>query len=141
MRIYLACTVRGDRGAVTALRSLVASLEHAGHTILTKHLLEDDVESAEAALSEAEVYARDIGWLESCDALIADASGSSYGVGFEVGYVLGRSDRTSQRVLLLYRADRRAQISRLIAGNNHPRCTVLTYENPAELIDRVLSHL
>jgi len=35
MTIYLACTVRGDRGAVTALRALVASLEANGHQILT----------------------------------------------------------------------------------------------------------
>jgi hypothetical protein len=138
VHIYLACTVRGDRGAVAALRSLVAALEHGGHTILTKHLLDDDVDTAEAALSEAAVYARDIDWLESCDVLIADASGSSFGVGFEVGYVLGRSDRTDQRVLLLYHAERRDRISRLIAGNHHPRCTVLKYENPADLIDRVL---
>ena len=137
MRVYLACTVRGDRGAVAALRSLAEALERRGHTILTRHLLEDGVDAAEAALSERAVYARDIAWLESSDLLIADASGSSYGVGFEVGYVLGRADRTSQRVLLLYRGDRLNQISRLIPGNSHPRCTVLTYENPAELIDRV----
>ena len=138
MRIYLACTVRGDRGAVTALRSLVESLEGHGHTILTKHLLEDDVDTAEATLTEADVYARDVEWLEGCDLLIADASGSSYGVGFEVGYVLGRSDRSDQRVVLLYRADRVNRISRLIAGNTHPRCTVLKYEDPADLVDRVL---
>jgi len=137
MQIYLACTVRGDRGAVAALRSLVVALEARGHTILTKHLLDDGVEAAEAAITERDVYDRDIAWLESCDLLIADASGSSYGVGFEVGYVLARSDRTSQRVVLLYRADRRHQISRLIPGNSHPRCTVLTYDNPADLVDRV----
>ena len=113
MNIYLACTVRGDRGAVAGLRSLVASLEAAGHTILTKHLLDDNVEGAESALTERAVYERDIEWLEACDVLIADASGSSFGVGFEVGYVLGRSDRTDQRVVLLYRADRRDRISRL----------------------------
>jgi nucleoside 2-deoxyribosyltransferase len=141
MQIYLACTVRGDRGAVTALRSLVEALERGGHTILTKHLLDDGVDTAEAALSEADVYARDVEWLDSCDLLIADASGSSFGVGFEVGYVLGRSDRTHQRVMLLYRADRRDKISRLIAGNHHPRCTVLKYENPADLVDRVSKQL
>src|SRR5688572_30561276 len=128
MQIYLACTVRGDRGAVAGLRSLVAALEDAGHTVLTKHLLDDNVEGAESALTERAVYERDIAWLEASDLLIADASGSSFGVGFEVGYVLGRSDRTDQRVVLLYRADRRDQISRLIAGNGHARCEVLTYE-------------
>ena len=139
MTIYLACTVRGDRGAVAALRTLVACLEQDGHVILTKHLLDDDVDTAEASLSEAGVYARDVEWLDACDLLIADASGSSYGVGFEVGYVLGRSERTHQRVLLIYRADRRDRISRLISGNSHPRCTVLKYEDPADLVARVLS--
>ena len=138
MRIYLACTVRGDRGAVEGLRALAAAMESAGHTILTKHLLDEGVDGAEAALTERLVYERDIAWLESCDVLIAEASGSSFGVGFEVGYVLGRSDRTDQRVLLLYRADRRAAISRLIVGNAHPRCEVLKYENPEDLALRVL---
>jgi len=137
MNIYLACTVRGDRSTVAALRALVSALEEDGHTVLTKHLLEDGVDTAEAALSERQVYERDVAWLESCDMLIADASGSSFGVGFEVGYVLGRSDGTSQRVVLLYRADRVNQISRLISGNAHARCTVLPYEHPADLIGRV----
>ena len=141
MRVYLACTVRGDRSAVVALRALVGSLERDGHTVLTKHLLDDGVDTAEAALGERQVYERDIRWLESCELLIADASGSSFGVGFEVGYVLARSDRTSQRVLLLYRADRVNQISRLISGNAHPRCTVVKYEDPADLIDRVSNFL
>ena len=139
MTIYLACTVRGDRGAVAGLRALVAALESAGHTILTKHLLDDNVEGAESALSERAVYERDIKWIEACDILIADASGSSFGVGFEVGYVLGRSDRTDQRVVLLYCADRRDQISRLIVGNAHPRCVVVPYATAAELEAAVVS--
>jgi nucleoside 2-deoxyribosyltransferase len=139
MQIYLACTVRGDRGAVAALRMLVASLERAGHTVLTKHLLDDNVDGAESALTERAVYERDIEWLEACDLLIADGSGSSFGVGFEVGYVLGRSDRANQRVVLLYRADRRDQISRLIIGNSHPRCRVIPYTSGAELAAAVVS--
>lgn len=133
LQIYLACTVRGDRGAVAGLRSLVAALERSGHTVLTTHLLDDDVEGAESALTERAVYDRDIAWLDACDVLIADASGSSFGVGFEVGYVLGRSDHSGQRVILIYRADRRERISRLIVGNGHPRCKVLEYDNPDEL--------
>jgi nucleoside 2-deoxyribosyltransferase len=141
MQIYLACTVRGDRSAVAGLRTLVASLERSGHTVLTKHLLDDNVDGAESALTERAVYERDIAWLETCDVLIADGTGSSFGVGFEVGYVLGRSDRTGQRVVLLYRADRRDQISRLIVGNAHPRCDVVEYENPDDLAVRVSQNL
>jgi len=115
------------------LRSLVSALEADGHEILTKHLLEDGVDTAEGAFSERDVYERDVRWLDSCDVLIADASGSSYGVGFEVGYVLGRSDQTRQRVVLLYRRDRRDQVSRLIAGNSHPRCLTFAYDDPDDL--------
>lgn len=141
MTIYLACTVRGDRAAILALRALVADLEASGHTILTRHLLEDDVEGAEARLSERDVYERDIDWLNAADVLIADASGSSFGVGFEVGWVLARSDRTNQRVLLLYRADRKDRISRMIAGNAHPRCTLLPYADADHLVRQVKAHL
>jgi len=141
LRIYLACTVRGDRGAVVCLRVLAAALEAAGHELLTGHLLEDNVERAESRLTEREVYDRDIRWLEQCDVLIAEASGSSFGVGFEVGYVLGRSDRSNQHVLLLYPADRRPHISRLICGNSHPRCTTLPYSDASELPEIVSKYL
>jgi nucleoside 2-deoxyribosyltransferase len=139
--IYLACTVRGDRGAVAGLRAVADALETDGHTILTKHLLDDNVEGSEATLTERAVYERDLAWLESCDVLIADASGSSFGVGFEVGYVLGRSDRTDQRVVMTYRADRRDAISRLIVGNAHPRCRTVAYEDAADLVTRVRENL
>jgi nucleoside 2-deoxyribosyltransferase len=138
MIVYLACTVRGDRGAVEALRALCERLETHGHTVLTKHLLDDDVDEAESALMARGVYERDIGWLERCDLLVAEASGSSYGVGFEVGYVLGRAANTSQRVVLLYRADREDRISRLIAGTSHPRCTTIAWRDTDDLLNRCL---
>jgi nucleoside 2-deoxyribosyltransferase len=141
MNIYLACTVRGDRSAVEGLRTLVVALEADGHAVLTKHLLDDNVETAESSLTEREVYDRDIRWLEACDMLIADASGSSFGVGFEVGYVLARSDRTDQRVLLLYRADRRDKVSRLIVGNAHARCRVMAYANADDLVASISREL
>ena len=134
MNIYLACTVRGDRGAVAVARTLADTLACMGHTILTGHLLTDDVEAAEAALTERAVFERDLRWLDAADILIAEASGSSYGVGFEVGYVLGRSDVTGQRVLLLYDVARRPLVSRLIAGNVHPNCTTYPYRDADDLL-------
>ena len=134
MHIYLACTVRGDRGGVAAARTLADAIEAMGHTVLTRHLLADNPDADESRLTERAVYERDIRWLESSDVLIAEASGSSYGVGFEVGYVLGRSAQTHQRVLLLYDAARRDQVSRLIAGNTHPACTAYPYRNAEDLL-------
>jgi hypothetical protein len=141
MQVYLACTVRGHRGALPIARLIADRLHHYGHDVLTTHLLVDDVDRAESALAERDVYERDIAWLDASGLLVAEASGSSYGVGFEVGYVLGRSAATGQRVVLLFDESRRAEVSRLIAGNAHPHCTTYAYrsrEDLAQFIDRYL---
>lgn len=139
MKIYLACTVRGDRGGVLAGRAICDRLQRHGHEVLTTHLLRDDVESAESQITEREVFRRDLEWLTACDVLVAEASGSSYGVGFEVGYVLGRAGVSGQRVVLLYDTARRDKVSRLITGTDDPACTTFGYGSIDELtafIDR-----
>jgi hypothetical protein len=133
MRIYLACTVRGDRGTISTARHIHDCLVGLGHEVLTSHLLADDVDTAEDRLGDRDVFRRDLGWVEAADAVVAEASGSSYGVGFEVGYTLGRAPQTGQRVLVLYDASRRGKISRLISGLSDPRAQVLAYESPAEI--------
>jgi nucleoside 2-deoxyribosyltransferase len=140
VKIYLACTVRGDRAAVAALREACARLQQHGHQVLTAHLLGDDVEAVESTLTNRQVYERDIEWLDACDAVVADASGSSFGVGFEVGYVLARAPRTRQHVYLLYDANRTNRISRLITGNSHLHCTPYGYSSPRELLDFIDRH-
>jgi len=133
MKIYLACTVRGDRGGVIAGRAICERLLHHGHEVLTTHLLADNVETAESLITEGEVFRRDLEWLTACDVLVAEASGSSYGVGFEVGFVLGRAATTGQRVVLLYDTARRNKVSRLITGNDDRACTTFGYASVEEL--------
>jgi nucleoside 2-deoxyribosyltransferase len=133
MTIYLACTVRGDRGGVLAGRAICERLQRHGHRVLTTHLLADSVETAESQITETEVFRRDLEWLAACDLLVAEASGSSYGVGFEVGYVLGRAAASGQRVILLYDTARRNQVSRLITGNDAAACTTFGYGSIEEL--------
>jgi nucleoside 2-deoxyribosyltransferase len=135
LRIYLACTVRGDRGGVAAGRAICERLQRHGHEVLTPHLLADDVETAESRLTEEDVFRRDLDWLSGCGVLVAETSGSSYGVGFEVGYVLARAHQTGQQVVLLYDRSRRGAISRLITGNCHSACTTFAYGSIEELIE------
>jgi nucleoside 2-deoxyribosyltransferase len=134
MKIYLACTVRGDRGGLAAGRAICDRLQRLGHDVLTTHLLADNVDAAESRLTEADVYRRDLGWLTSCDVLVAEASGSSYGVGFEVGYVLGRAGTTGQKAVLLYDVARRGAVSRLLTGNCDANCTTFGYASIEELV-------
>ena len=143
MRIYLACTVRGDRGGVAAGRAICERLTGHGHEVLTSHLLADDVETAEARLTPDAVFRRDLDWLGRCDVLLAEAAGSTFGVGFEVGYVLARAPQTGQQVVQFYDRRRTGAISRLITGNCHPACTTFGYGSIDELlafIDQRFAH-
>ncbi len=133
MRIYLACTVRGSRAGVEAARRIATRLQALGHDVLTSHLLRDDVEQVEASATDRDVYARDLRWLESCDALVAEASGSTYGVGFEVGYLTGRAPLTGQRVCVFYEAAARDRVSRLVTGYHSPHGDAVAYGSLDEL--------
>ena len=130
MRIYFGFTVVGDRSTVDAAREIVGLLEDLGHDVLTKHLVEADARQADRAIGPQEVFRRDMAWLDQCDLFIAEVSGSSFGLGFETGYLLGA---TAKKVILLYRRENQENVSLLITGNTHPNCTLAPYTNHAEV--------
>lgn len=132
MRIYLACTIRGDRSRLEVARALATVMRQGGHELLTERFLDDRAEDEDGRLSEAEVFQRDLAWLDECDVLVAEASGSSYGVGFEVGYVLARAGETGKAVVVLYDRRARDRVSRLISGNTHPHCVTVEYASADE---------
>jgi len=130
MKIYFGFTVAGDRSSVDAARKVVYWLEEMGHEVLTRHLVSDNAWEADRSISPQDVYRRDMAWLEQCDLFIAEVSGSSFGLGFETGYLLGA---TSKKVVLLYRRDLQRNVSLLITGNVHANCTLVPYDTVEEL--------
>src|SRR6266850_1725767 len=130
MQIYFGFTVAGNRSSVEAARRMVNILEAMGHRVLTRHLVQDDAWESDRLISPQDVYTRDMKWLQECDCFIAEVSGSSFGLGFETGYVLGA---TRKKVVLFYRRDLEKKISLLITGNAHPACTLVPYADFGEL--------
>ena len=124
MKIYFGFTVAGDRSTVDTARRIVAQLESSGHQVLTSHLVRDDARILDRAVSPKHVYERDMRWLAECDVFIAEVSGSSFGLGYEAGFVLAGSGK---RAILFHHADAADRISLLITGNTHPRCAVVAY--------------
>jgi nucleoside 2-deoxyribosyltransferase len=126
MKIYFGFTVAGDRSAVDAAKKIVGILDEMGHEVLTRHLVEENAWEADRSISPREVYLRDMKWLEKCDMFIAEVSGSSFGLGFETGYLLGA---TTKKVVLFYRREVESKISLLITGVTHPNCTLVPYSD------------
>ena len=138
MKIYFGFTVAGDRSALETARRLVQLLEGLGHEVLTRHLVNDDAWERDRLISPQDVYRRDMAWLQQCEVLIAEVSGSSFGLGFETGYVLGA---TAKKVILFYRRDLEKKISLLITGNTHPNCTLAPYSNVTDVESFITSNL
>jgi hypothetical protein len=138
MKIYFGFTVAGNRSSVEAARRIVELLVGKGHEVLTLHLVRDDAWETDRRLTPREVYLRDMTWLEQCDFFMAEVSGSSFGLGFETGYLLGA---TAKKVVLFYRRDVENKISLLITGLTHPNCTVAPYSNIDEVEIWIQNHL
>jgi nucleoside 2-deoxyribosyltransferase len=126
MKIYFGFTVAGDRSSLEAARKIVELVVQMGHEVLTRHLVEDNAWEADRLITPKEVYLRDMKWLEQCDLFIAEVSGSSFGLGFETGYLLGA---TTKKVVLFYRQDVETKISLLITGITHRNCTLAPYSD------------
>ena len=117
-----------------AARKIVSILESMGHEVLTSHLLREDAWEADRRIPPEEVFARDMRWLAQCDILIAEVSGSSFGLGFKTGYLLGA---TPKKTILFYERAVERKISLLIVGNTHPNCILAPYSRLDELEELV----
>ena len=122
MNIYFACSITGGREFEGVYQALVRALTEAGHEVPTAHLAESGIPALEAVIDPLDVYSRDTAWIRACDALIAEVSVPSHGVGYEIAYALG----LGKPVLALRRADRK--VSKMISGNPDPNLSVKAYE-------------
>jgi hypothetical protein len=110
MRIYLAAAMTNAGRDLEAIRTLLDCLEADGHDVPTRHVADPLGREVEGELADADVARRDLGWVAGCDALVAEVSTPSHGVGVEVEAAISGG----KPVLLTYR--RGATVSRLLLG-------------------------
>jgi len=127
MNIYFACSITGGRKEENIYQAIVDNLLTDGHQVPTAHLSRPEVMSLEDIVDPVEVYTRDTEWIDSCDAMIAEVSTPSHGVGYEIAYAISRN----KPVLCLHRQGIR--VSKMITGNDHPRICVRDYRQTDEI--------
>ena len=126
MRIYFAGAILGGRENLPVYRHIVTHLQSLGHSVPSEHVASPRVLEEEGLLSARAVYERDVAWIQECDAMIAEVSAPSLGVGYEVSFALERG----KAVLCLMREG--LIISKMITGNSCPRLNVVSYRDTAE---------
>ncbi|MCK6540269.1 MAG: nucleoside 2-deoxyribosyltransferase [Anaerolineales bacterium] len=128
MNIYFACSITGGREFESVYQAIVRALADEDHETPTAHLAESGVGESEAVIPPNEVYERDTEWIRACDALIAEVSVPSHGVGYEIGFALG----LGKPVLALYQQGRK--VSKMISGNPDPNLSLKSYQAPGDAI-------
>lgn len=131
MNIYFACSITGGREFESVYQAIVHALTEEGHEVPTAHLAESGVGAVEADVHPNEVYERDVAWIRACDALIAEVSVPSHGVGYEICHALG----LGKPVLALYREERK--VSKMISGNLDPNLAVRSYQTLQDAVQTI----
>jgi nucleoside 2-deoxyribosyltransferase len=134
MKIYLGFTVAGNRSSIEAARKILEVLQSLDHEVLTSHLVSEDAWEADRRVAPQKIFARDMDWLAQCDLFVAEVTGSSFGLGFEAGYLLGA---TKKKTVLFFERAAENRISLLVTGNTHPNCILVPYSGLKELEELV----
>jgi len=121
MKIYFAGAIRGGRDDWLLYKEIIRLLNEYGR-VLTEHIGGSELSVTGEDLPDPQIHDRDLGWLRSCDCLVAEVTRPSLGVGYEIG----KATEWGKRVLCLYRPSTTPSLSAMIAGSSG--VTIKSYE-------------
>ncbi len=126
MIIYCAGPMRGNSTYHQNYSEIVRVVESMGHTALSE---KSSKFSSTILLSDKQIYTRDIKWIDGSKIMIAEVSGPSLGVGFEISYAMFVKKIP---VLAVYQ-DNAGQISSMISGCPNPLLQLKKFSNVDDL--------
>ena len=128
MQIYFSCSITGGRNEEKTYQKIVATLEEEGYSVPTAHLSTPQVMELEAVVDPVDTYQRDMQWLQEADAVVAEVSTPSHGVGYEIATAL----QLRKPVFCCYHRQKR--VSKIITGNTSPGLVLAPYSSDEEVI-------
>ncbi|MGH7218384.1 MAG: nucleoside 2-deoxyribosyltransferase [Candidatus Microsaccharimonas sp.] len=136
-KIYFACSIRGGRDDAETYGELVTHITT--QAVALSEIFADKklTPSGSPGLS-ADIYAKDISWVKQADAIIAEVTNPSLGVGYEIA----KAEEWEKPVLALFRETGERKLSAMIDGS--PGLLVVRYTNIDEAklaIDRFIRSL
>ena len=134
--IYFSGAISGGRADVALYRRIVEMLEAEGYRVLAGAVAAEHVGAGGETLHPPEICARDLGWLDQSDLVVAEVSVPSLGVGYEIAYAT-RIRRIP--VIALYRKAFTQRCSAMIAGD--PRVQLIEYEDASAVLPELLESI
>ncbi len=128
MNIYFSCSITGGRKEQPIYQRLVEALIQDGHTVPTAHLSDENILSQETVVDAADIYQRDVSWVTGCDALVAEVSTPSHGVGYEIAL----AEALGKPIFCCYQKGNR--VSKMIIGNPSPLFHFCCYSHADDVV-------
>jgi hypothetical protein len=122
MIIYCSSPFGGDTSDQKLHQELIKYIENLEHTVLSAH---SGKFSSSIPLTEKQMYKRSLKWIDGSKLMIAEISGPSIGVGFEISYAIFKRKIP---VLVLCTEDFQ-NISSMLYGCDSPLLTLRKYKN------------
>ena len=122
MIIYCAGPIRGDVSYQKFYTELINHIEDQGHSALAEF---NGKFSVSIPLTDSQIYKRDLKWIDGSKLMIAEISGPSLGVGFEIAYAIFQRKIP---VLALVNSDVE-KISAMLSGCDSTLLTISEYKS------------
>lgn len=134
MIVYCAGPIRGDQTYLKSYLEIIQYVENLGITALSEM---NSKFTSSIPLTDKQIYTRDVKWIDGSDAMVAEISGASLGVGFEIAYALFVRKIP---VLAVYN-ESAPKISSMISGCSNPNLSVKSYKDDESLRKEVKAFL
>lgn len=124
-KIYFACSIRGGRNDAEVYKELVTYIQ-AKAVVLSEIFADSKLTPSGSPGASPDIYTKDIAWVRQSDAVIAEVTNPSLGVGYEIA----KAEEWQKPVLALFRDDGMRRLSAMIDGS--PYLKVVYYQNVDE---------
>lgn len=137
MKIYFACSIRGGRDDAATYAALASYIKTKA-ALLTEIFADNKLTASGMNKPSADIWSTDTGWIQEADAIIAEVTNPSLGVGYEIA----KAEEWGKPTLALFRDDGSRKLSAMIGGSPHTQ--TIYYTTPAEAeqaIDEFINNL
>lgn len=119
-KVYFACSIRGGRDDADIYGDLVVIIKKYAE-ILTEIFADKTLTVAGMQKPAGDIWSNDIKWIGEADAIIAEVTNPSLGVGYEIA----KAEKMGKPILCLFRPEGERKLSAMIAGS--PSATTFEY--------------
>lgn len=135
MKLYFAASIRGGRDHADKYNALINELTK-NHTILSEHVADTNLDETGSDGDEETIHDQDLAWIKEADAVIADVTQPSLGVGYEVA----TAKHHDKNILCIYHEPSTNELSAMIQGSPITTKPYDDVETARSHIERFLNH-